>query len=106
MIGVKDNHGFKKLLTAYGGNGKYSEEGERQMIKDFFEIIHQLEPTIIIGYNSENFDWTYLIGRNEETRIRNKIQKKLIPGRVQLIGLELDKISKTKQQMINMTRKK
>ena len=43
MIGVKDNRGFKKLLTAYGGDGKYSKEGERQMIKDFFEIIHQLE---------------------------------------------------------------
>jgi len=106
MIGVKDNRGFKKLLTAYGDDGKYSKEGERQMIKDFFEIIHQLEPTIIIGYNSENFDWTYLIGKHEETKIRNKIQKKLIPGRVQLLGLELDEISKTKHPMINMVRRK
>jgi len=111
MIGVKDNRGFKKLLTAYGKDGKYSEEGERQMIKEFFEIIHKLEPTIIIGYNSENFDWTYLIGKNEETKVtigrrRPKIEKKLIPGRVQLLGLDLDEIAKTKHPMIKMVRKK
>jgi DNA polymerase elongation subunit (family B) len=112
MIGVKDNRGFQKLLTAYGEDGKYSEEGEREMIKEFFEIIHELEPTIIIGYNSENFDWTYLIGKTEEEKFKNPrtkkmdVKKTLIPGRAQLLGMSTDDIIKTKHPMIKASRKK
>ena len=112
MIGVKDNRGFQKLLTAYGKDGKYSEEGEREMIKEFFEIIHELEPTIIIGYNSENFDWTYLIGKTEEEKFKNPrtkkmdVKKTLIPGRAQLLGMSTDDIIKTKHPMIKASRKK
>ena len=106
MIGVKDNRGFQKLLTAYDENGEYSEEGERKMIKDFFEIIHELEPTIIIGYNSENFDWTYLIGKWVEYRHpkTKKIEKTLLPGRSQLLGLSTDDIAKTKHPLIKLKR--
>lgn len=106
MIGVKDNRGFQKLLTAYDENGEYSEEGERKMIKDFFEIIHELEPTIIIGYNSENFDWTYLIGKWVEYRHpkTKKIEKTLLPGRAQLLGLSTDDIAKTKHPLIKLKR--
>ena len=81
MIGVKDNRGFKELLTAYNENGEYTEEGERKMYEKFFKIIHQLEPTIIIGYNSENFDWSYIFGRMEilgQTEINIRKSKKQV----------------------------
>ena len=32
MIGVKDNRGFKKLLTAYGDDGEYSRDGEKKNV--------------------------------------------------------------------------
>lgn len=106
MIGIKDNRGFQKLLTAYDENGEYSEEGERRMIKEFFEVIHELEPTIIIGYNSENFDWTYLIGKWVEYKHpkTKKIEKTLLPGRAQLLGLNTDDIVKTKHPLIKLKR--
>lgn len=112
MIGVKDNRGYQKLLTAYDNDGEYTKEGEKKMIKEFFEIIHELEPTVIIGYNSENFDWTYLIGRTEEQKYTHpktrkiEVKKTLIPGRAQLLGLNTDDIIKTKHPMIKASRKK
>jgi len=106
MIGIKDNRGFKKLLTAYDEEGEYTEAGERKMIKEFFDIIHELQPTIIIGYNSENFDWTYLIGKWVEYKHpkTKKTEKTLIPGRAQLLGLNTDNIVKTKHPLIKLKR--
>jgi len=65
MIGVKDNRGFRRLLNAYNEEGEWCPDLEKQMYIDFFEIVHQLEPTVITGYNSENFDWHYILGRME-----------------------------------------
>lgn len=65
MIGVKDNRGFRELLSAYNDDGEWDEDMERKMYKDFFEIIQKLEPTLIIGYNSENFDWSFILKRME-----------------------------------------
>jgi DNA polymerase elongation subunit (family B) len=107
MIGVKDNRGYQKLLTAYNEEGEWTEDGERKMIKEFFEIIHELEPTIIVGYNSENFDWTYLIGKTIEVKQAGmkRPQKHLIPGRAQLLGMDLEKIVKTKHPLVSLKRK-
>lgn len=63
LIGVKDNRGFKKIIDCYNENGEYTEEGERKMITEFFDIIQELEPSIITGYNSESFDWNYILHR-------------------------------------------
>jgi DNA polymerase elongation subunit (family B) len=87
MIGMKDNRGFMKLLTAYDDNGVWSEEGEKSMIIEFFDLIREIDPTIIIGYNSENFDWNY------------------ITGRMQILGMNMDKICRTKHPMVTLKRK-
>ena len=108
MIGIKDNRGYQKLITAYDENGKYSKEGERNMIKEFFDIVHEIQPTIIIGYNSENFDWTYLIGKTIEFNSPHtkKIEKRLIPGRAQILGMDTDDFIKTKHPLVKFKRKK
>lgn len=59
LIGVKDNRGFKKLLSAQ------NEEEERKMIKDFWVIIDELKPTLIGGYNSAFFDFPFILRRME-----------------------------------------
>jgi DNA polymerase elongation subunit (family B) len=59
LIGVKDNRGFKKTISAFG------EDGERKAIIEFFEIIKKINPTIIGGYNSASFDFPFILKRAE-----------------------------------------
>jgi DNA polymerase elongation subunit (family B) len=60
QIGIRTNKGFEKLIAI--GDEK---DDEVRGIIEFFEIIAQHEPDVIIGYNSENFDWDFIITRLE-----------------------------------------
>jgi DNA polymerase elongation subunit (family B) len=105
MIGIKDNHGFKELITAYNEKGEYTEDGERKMYEKFFDIIHEIEPTIIIGYNSENFDWSYIFGRMEILgQSVSTVRRSKKTNRVTSIDIETD-IIKTKHPMVKCVRK-
>jgi len=59
LIGVKDNRGLQKTISAFG------EDGEKKCIEEFFEIIKEQKPTIISGYNSAFFDWPFILKRAE-----------------------------------------
>ena len=59
LIGVKDNKGYQKTISAFG------ENGEKLCIIEFFEIIKKLQPTIIGGYNSAAFDMPFILQRAE-----------------------------------------
>jgi DNA polymerase elongation subunit (family B) len=56
-IGIKDNRGFEEVIKME------DESQEISGIKRFFEVIDELKPAIICGYNSENFDWDFIIKR-------------------------------------------
>jgi DNA polymerase elongation subunit (family B) len=56
-IGIKDNKGFEEVIKIE------NESQEIYGIKRFFEVIDELKPAIICGYNSENFDWNFIIKR-------------------------------------------
>ena len=77
QIGIKDNRGFQHILSIDGENSKELMDREAEAITTFFKIIHKLKPSIIAGYNSENFDWNFIVKRSE------------------ILGLELSKIAKT-----------
>ena len=59
LIGMKDNKGYEKVISAN------NDEEERQLIIEFFKIVNQLKPTLIGGYNSAFFDFPFLIRRAE-----------------------------------------
>lgn len=59
-IGVKDNRGFEITLEV---DKTDDDESEIKLIQDFFNLINYLKPAIISGYNSENFDFEYILGR-------------------------------------------
>ena len=59
LLGMLDNRGNSKIFYAH------DDESERQLIRDFFDAIHQIKPTIIGGYNSSSFDWDWLEKRAE-----------------------------------------
>lgn len=58
-IGIKDNQGFEHVLKIN------SEEQELESIRTMFQIVNELKPAIICGYNSEVFDWTFILKRCE-----------------------------------------
>jgi DNA polymerase elongation subunit (family B) len=74
LIGMKDNRGFLKLLSAQ------NEDEERQMIVEFFKTIDELKPSLIGGYNSAFFDFPFILKRAEILKLNlKKITKTLHP---------------------------
>ena len=59
LIGVKTNRGLQKTISTFG------EDGEKKCIIEFFNLIRELKPTIIGGYNSASFDWPFIMKRCE-----------------------------------------
>lgn len=65
QIGIKDNRGFEQILEVIGDTKEQRREQEIFVILTFFDIINNIQPDIIVGYNSEFFDWTFLEVRCE-----------------------------------------
>jgi DNA polymerase elongation subunit (family B) len=63
LIGIKDNRGYRQIIDSYNEDGVWSEDTERKMLVKFFEILTERNASVITGYNSENFDWHYILGR-------------------------------------------
>ena len=74
LIGMKDNRGFMKSLSAQ------NEDEERRMIIEFFETIDKLKPSLVGGYNSAFFDFPFILKRAEILKLNiKKIAKTLNP---------------------------
>ena len=69
QIGVRDNKGLEGVLETLGETPHEKRTNERVVIRDFFRIIDSVQPDIITGYNSENFDWAFLFERAEKLGI-------------------------------------
>ena len=63
MIGIKTNKGYHKVIECL------DESQEKGAIIEFFDIIDQIKPSIIGGYNSANFDWHWLFERGQRLGI-------------------------------------
>jgi DNA polymerase elongation subunit (family B) len=74
MIGIKTNKGYHKVIECI------DESQEKGAIIEFFQIIDQLKPSIIGGYNSANFDWHWIFERSKTLGIEvKKVCKSLHP---------------------------
>lgn len=62
-IGIRDNRGFETTLEINGNTKEELRNKELLAIETFFDLIHELKPDTIAGYNSENFDFYFLIER-------------------------------------------
>ena len=58
LIGIYTNKGDKQIIPI-----EDNDDSEREAITKFFEVINQIKPTIIAGYNSANFDWDFFFVR-------------------------------------------
>ena len=76
MIGIKTNKGYQKVIECA------DEDQERRGLVEFFNIIDELKPSIIGGYNSANFDWFWIFERCKSLNLDiKKISKSLNPAR-------------------------
>ena len=57
MIGIKTNKGYHRVIECI------DETQEKDAIIEFFNVIDELKPSIIGGYNSANFDWHWIFER-------------------------------------------
>ena len=59
-IGVRDNRGFETILRA---EKLEDDESEIRLIQDLFNTIDFIRPAVILGHNSEMFDFEFILGR-------------------------------------------
>jgi DNA polymerase elongation subunit (family B) len=69
QIGMRDNRGIEHVLETIGDTAQQKRDCERENIIKFFRVIDFLKPDTITGYNSESFDWPFLISRCERLGI-------------------------------------
>ncbi len=70
MIGVSSNFGINEVISTKTNsknkdNFVHQVSTEKEMIEAFTNIIKENNVDIIVGYNSDNFDFPYLIDRAE-----------------------------------------
>ena len=63
QIGVRTNKGFERIIPVNGNTKEELDKAEFNAIVEFLEIIAELDPDVIVGYNTENFDWPFIIER-------------------------------------------
>ena len=78
LIGIKDNRGFKKSISAFG------IDGEKNCIIELWRILRELKATIIGGYNSAFFDFPFIIRRSEILGVNTQELSKILTN----IGLK------------------
>ena len=62
MISLSSNHGFKKVISTKESGFDFVETvpSEEDILKKFINYVKKENPQLIIGYNSDNFDFTYI----------------------------------------------
>jgi len=81
MIGIKTNKGYHRVIECI------DESQEKNAIIEFFNVINELKPSIIGGYNSANFDWHWIFERSK------------------ILGIDLKKVCKSLHPQHSYTRK-
>ncbi len=70
IIAVMDSSGKKKLFEAE----KYDD---KKAIREFINYVKSFDPDIIVGYNNNEFDWPYLLGRARRLGIRLDVTRRV-----------------------------
>lgn len=65
QIGIRTNKGYQKIITIEGDTQTEKFENEIKAIDEFFRIIREINPDVITGHNTENFDWNFISVRLE-----------------------------------------
>lgn len=59
QIGIRTNKGFEKVIEVLGDTSEEKIENGRNAINEMFDIVDEIDPDVIAGYNSEAFDYEF-----------------------------------------------
>lgn len=59
QIGIRTNKGFEKVIEIEGDTVDEKLENGRKAINQMFDIVDDIDPDVIAGYNSEDFDFEF-----------------------------------------------
>ncbi|MCK9543906.1 MAG: hypothetical protein M0R03_17950, partial [Novosphingobium sp.] len=65
QIGVRTNKGYEMILEVEGEDKEEKDESEKQAIYDFFAILGEIDPDVVVGHNVMLFDWDFIFKRSE-----------------------------------------
>lgn len=58
QVGIRSNRGFEKVIEVEG-EGEEKKANETKALEETFQTFKELDPDIIAGHNTENFDWNF-----------------------------------------------
>lgn len=75
MVGFSSNQGFRKVFTTKKSRLDFVERvrDETELIRKFVETIKTENPDLILGYNSDTFDFPYIQGRADALGVSLKL---------------------------------
>ncbi len=89
IISLMNSEGKVEILTAERGVSK----PDRELIKKFVDFILEYDPDVIVGYNSNGFDWPYLLERSKYLdvkldvgRVKGGIPRTSVYGHISVPG--------------------
>ncbi|MEM1662877.1 MAG: DNA polymerase II [Pyrobaculum sp.] len=68
MIAAKTNDGVEEVFEADGSD-------DRKALKAFVESIQRHDPDVVVGYNSNGFDWPYLFQRAKSVGVALRVDR-------------------------------
>lgn len=72
QIGIRTNKGYGKIIPVVG-EGEEKLKNEVKALEEFFLIIKEIQPDVISGHNTENFDWYFI---DERLKLRESSLEK------------------------------
>ena len=60
QIGIHTNRGYDKVIGVRGATEEELDKNELCAIIECLRIMAELKPDVIVGHNSENFDWDFI----------------------------------------------
>ncbi|AFK50634.1 DNA polymerase family B [Thermogladius calderae 1633] len=70
IIGVMNDKGELRSFTSDGLDDK-------KVIQEFVKYVQEYDPDIIVGYNSDAFDWPYLLERAKRVGVKLEVTRRL-----------------------------
>lgn len=65
--------GFRKVITYKKAKNAFVVKNEKELLEEFVETVNKHDPDIIVGYNSDGFDFEVLANRSRDNKVEMRL---------------------------------
>ncbi len=65
--------GFKKVITYKKARNAFVVKNEKELLEEFVKSVSNYDPDIIVGYNSDGFDFEVLADRSKDNKVELRL---------------------------------